>query len=311
MGNLFRTAVVVLGLSAGTANADALGIGAGSQGSQNYALNAGIGKFLTEKAGLDVRVQSFGGSGASMPLLDGGRLDVQAIDSPSVYAAVMGEAPFEGRAMENIRVLGVIGPSSYGIFVREDSPYRYVRDLKGKSITYGFTNQPSLTAQVDGILANGGLSIDDLKPVMTPSVTGGIDDFIAGKSEAAFMSLNSGKTQEADAAVGVRWIAMDPDAAAQEAMREHVRGSYVQTIQPSEKVFGIDGPTPMMSYDYILVAGAHVDDETVYAIVKAIGDNPEEFETIHKTATGFMSDAFHKPMERLTYHPGAQRYFDE
>ncbi|MHC0054687.1 TAXI family TRAP transporter solute-binding subunit [Actibacterium sp. D379-3] len=311
MRKLVKTAVFMLAMSVGSAGAQSLGIGAGSQGSQNYALNAAIGKFLSEKAGLDVRVQSFGGSGGSMPLIDAGRLDLQAIAAPSVYSAVLGEEPFVGRAMENLRVLGVVGPSSYGIFVRKDSPYRTVADLKGKSITYGFTNQPSLTAQVDGILANSGLSIDDLKPVMAPSVTRGIDDFIAGNADAAFMSLNSGKTQEADAAVGVRWLALKHGRDGEEAMRKHVRGAYVQTIEPSDKVFGIDGPTPMMSYDYIIIAGAHVDDETIHTIVKAIGDNADDFRTIHKTAAGFSRDTFYKPMDGLIYHPGALRYFSE
>jgi len=65
-------------LSAGTAQAQSLGIGAGSQGSQNYAVNAGLGSFLTDKAGMDVRVQAFGGSGASMPPGQKGQPDAAA-----------------------------------------------------------------------------------------------------------------------------------------------------------------------------------------------------------------------------------------
>ncbi len=36
------------------------GIGAGTQGSQNYAVNAGLAKFLTDELGMNVRVQAYG-----------------------------------------------------------------------------------------------------------------------------------------------------------------------------------------------------------------------------------------------------------
>src|SRR5690606_29150611 len=141
-------------LSGGAAHAQSLGVGAGSQGSQNYAVNAAMAGFLSERTDFNVRVQAFGGSGASMPLIVSGRLDFQAIVGPEVYAAVAGDAPFEGRAMGNLRVVAALGPSTYGVFVRKDSPYQTVDEISGLRITYGFTAQPSLAAQVDGILAN-------------------------------------------------------------------------------------------------------------------------------------------------------------
>ena len=45
------------------AAAQTLGIGAGTQGSQNYAVNAGLAKFLTDELGMNVRVQAYGAAG--------------------------------------------------------------------------------------------------------------------------------------------------------------------------------------------------------------------------------------------------------
>lgn len=298
-------------LSAGTAQAQSLGIGAGSQGSQNYAVNAGLGSFLTDKAGMDVRVQAFGGSGASMPLIDSGRLDLQAIVGPEVYAAVGGEAPFEGRAMENLRVVAALGPSTYGFFVREDSPYQTVDEIEGLSITYGFTAQPTLASQVDGILANGGLTIDDMQPVMVASVPNGADDFIAGNADVAFFALQGGKVQEADAAVGIRWLKLSEDPEAEAAMQEHVPSSYVQVVEPADSRPGIEEPTPMMAYDYLLTAGAHVDEETIYNVVKALAENVEAVQALTPTLSDFNVEAMRPALEGLTYHPGAERYYEE
>ncbi|BBI63531.1 hypothetical protein HSBAA_48370 [Vreelandella sulfidaeris] len=73
--------------------------------------------------------------------------------------------------------------------VREDSDHYKVSDIEGKSITYGYTAQPTLRFQVDGILAAGGLYIEDMETHMVPSVPNGVDDLIAGNVDVAFFSL--------------------------------------------------------------------------------------------------------------------------
>lgn len=307
----FSALSVAAVLMAGQLHAQSLGIGAGSQGSQNYAVNSGLANFLSDKAELDMRVQAYGGTGASMPLIDSGRLDVQAVVGPEVHAAYRGEWPFEGRAMENLRVVASLGPSTYGFFVRADSPYTRVDEVEGLSITYGFTSQPTLQAQVDGILANAGLSIDDMEPVMVPTVPRGADDFIAGNADVAFFALQGGKVREADAAVDIRWLALSTDEEAESAMQQHVPTSYILTVEPGENRVGIDGPTPMMAYDYLIVAGAHVDDEVVYDIVKALAENESEVQALTPTLAGFAGEAMAPELEGLEYHPGALRYFEE
>ena len=187
---------------AGSAEAQTLGIGAGTQGSQNYAVNAGLAKFLTDELGMNVRVQAYGGTGQSMPLINAGRLDFQLVPSPDVSAAVQGQGPFEGRALKNLRAVASLSSSAYGFMVRKDSNYHKVADVKGLSVTYGYSAQPTLRLQVDGILAAGGLSIKDMKPDNVPSVPNGVDDFIAGNADVAFFALQGGKTREADAAGG-------------------------------------------------------------------------------------------------------------
>ena len=302
-------AMAVIGL-AGGADAQALGIGAGAQGSQNYALNAGLVNLLSEKAGLDIRLQSFGGTGASIPLIQAGRLDMQAIVGPSVYSGYLGQDPFPTE-MTNLRVIGSLGPSNYGFFVPADSEYRTVADVEGLRISYGFTSQPSLTDQVDGILANSGLTIDDMEPVLVPSVPNGADDLIAGNNDVVFFALSGGKVREADAAIGIRWLQMNDDETSVAAMQEHVPGSYVQTIEPDDGLVGLDGPTKLMAYDYLMVVGAHLDDDTVYEITKAIAENQEDMRAIGRSVSRFDAAEMGPALPQLQYHPGAERYLRE
>jgi uncharacterized protein len=302
------TACVAAALTVAPAAAQTIGIGAGTQGSQNYAVNAGFAKFLSDELGLDVRVQSYGGSGQSMPLIDAGRLDFQLVPSPDFAAAVRGEEPFEGRPLENLRAVASLSSSAYGFMVREDSPYRNVSDIKGLTVTYGFTAQPTLRFQVDALLAAGGLSINDMKTDNVPSVPNGVDDLIAGNADVAFFALQGGKTREADAAVGIRWLAVPNTPEADKAMKAFVPTSYVKVV-PAGAAPGVEEPTPMMGYDYVLAAGTHVPDELITKIVTLIHDNPEKVRGIVKTLAEFSPEEMAPQFEGLTYHPGAVAYY--
>lgn len=312
--NTLKIAAVALGMTmagANGANAESLGIGAGKQGSQNYAVNAGLATFLTNVLGMDVRVQSYGGTGQSLPLINSGRLDLQLVPSPDISAAFAGDETFKGRKLENLRVLGSLSSSAYGFMVRADSPYHKVSDIKGKTITYGYSGQPTLRLQVDGILAAGGLSIDDMKRAMVPSVPNGVDEFISGTADVAFFALHGGKTREADAALGgIRWLAVNDTPAAEAAMKKFVPTSYVKTVEPGPRNVGVKVATPMMGYDYVLTAGTHVPDETVEKIVQAIHDNPEKMRGIASTFAEFDPTAMSPEFDSLVYHPGAAKYFD-
>lgn len=308
LGAIFLGTTLIM---ANGANAQSLGIGAGTQGSQNYAVNAGMAKFLSDEAGIDVRVQAYGGTGQSMPMIDAGRLDLQLIPSPDISAAVQGQEPFEDRPLENLRVVASLSSSAYGFMVREDSDYYKVSDIEGTSITYGYTAQPTLKFQVDGILAAGGLSIDDMEAHMVPSVPNGVDDLIAGNVDVAFFALQGGKTREADASVGIRWLAVNDTPEAEEAMQEFVSTSYIKTVEPGSGSVGVDEPTPMMGYDYVLTAGTHVPEETVYEIVKLLHDNPEKVRGILKTFAEFDPESMAPEFKGLSYHPGAISYYNE
>lgn len=305
------TAGVIFALAlTGTAAGQSLGIGAGTQGSQNYAVNAGMAKFLSDELDIDVRVQAYGGTGQSMPLIDAGRLDLQLVPSPDISAAVLGEDPFEGRALDNLRVVASLSSSAYGFMVRKDSDIRKVADIEGMTITYGYSAQPTLRAQVDGILAAGGLSIDDMKPDNVPSVPNGVDDFIAGNADVAFFALQGSKTREADAAVGIRWLAVDTTPEAEAAMKKFVPTSYVKTVEAGAAP-GVEESTPMMGYDYVLTTGAHVSDDVIEQIVETLHDKPDDVRAILKTFADFDPEAMAPAFDGLTYHPGALAYYKQ
>ena len=298
-------------LLAGGAQAQLLGFGSAPQGSIGYNMSSAIAKAMAEAEGIQSRVQPYSGSSAVLPLVNSGELDLAVCNVLEMQEAANGEGPYAGRKQANLRVLGVIFPLYSSVFVRKDSPVKTLADLKGKRLPYGFTAQVTLERIVDAIIATGGLSRKDIVPVLVPNVIRGADDFMEGKIEGGFFAIGAAKVAEVHKAVGgIRYLPVPDDPAAMAAMRKFMPYAYVTEVKPSPAFVGLDGPTKLMAYDYLVTVGAHVSDDTVYKIAKAMYENKAKLVESLRAFNSFNPDNMHKSMP-ATFHPGSVRYYKE
>lgn len=302
------TAAVLL---AAGAQAQVLGFGSAPQGSIGYNMSSAIARTIAEAEGIQSRVQPYSGSSAVLPLVNSGELDLSVCNVLEMQEAANGEGPYAGRKQANLRVLGVIFPLYSSVFVRKDSPIKTLADLKGKRLPYGFTAQVTLERIVDAIIASGGLSRKDIVPVLVPNVVRGADDFMEGKIEGGFFAIGAAKVAEVHKSVGgIRFLPVPDDPAALAAMRKFMPYAYVTEVKPSPAFVGLDGPTRLMAYDYLVVVGAHVKDDVVYAIAKAMYENKAKLVESLRAFNGFNPDHMHKSMP-ASFHPGSVRYYKE
>jgi TRAP transporter TAXI family solute receptor len=205
----------------------------------------------------------------------------------------------------------VIFPIYSSIFVRKDSPIQSIADLKGKRLPYGYTAQLTLNRVVDAILATGGVSGKDIVPVMVPNVIRGVDDFAEGKADGGFFALGAGKVAEIDKTVGgIRYLPVSDDPAAVAAMKKIMGYAYVTTVNPSPAFVGLAGPTKLMAYDYLVVAGSHVKDDVVYRIAKAMYENKPKLVESLRAFNGFNPDGMYKGMP-APFHSGSEKFYKE
>ena len=304
------TALAAL-LFAGAGQAQVLGFGTAPQGSIGYNMGSAIAKVIAETENVQSRVQPYSGSSAIMPLVNSGELDLTVCNVLEAHEAANGEGPYAGRKQANVRVLAVIFPIYSSIFVRRDSPIRTLADLKGKRIPYGYTAQVTLQRVVDAVLATGGLTGRDIVPVLVPNVVRGVDDFAEGKADGGFFALGGAKVAEVDKSVGgIRYLPLPDDPGALAAMQKIMPYAYVTLVNPSPAFAGLAGPTKLMAYDYLVVAGAHVKDEVVYRIARAMHGNKAKLVESLRAFGGFDPDGMHKSMP-APFHPGALRYYRE
>jgi TRAP-type uncharacterized transport system substrate-binding protein len=93
-------------------------------------------------------------------------------------------------------------------------------------------------------------------------------------------------------------------------MRKLMPYAYVTEVKPSPAFVGLDGPTKLMAYDYLVAVGAHVKDDTVYKIAKAMYENKPKLVASLRAFNGFNPDNMHKTMP-ATFHPGSVKYYKE
>lgn len=305
---LFALLVAALPLAA---KAQVLGFGSAPQGSIGYNMSAAIARVMSEQAGIQSRVQPYSGSSAVLPLVNSGELDLAVCNVLEIEEASRGEGMYKGRKQADLRVLGVIFPLYSSIFVRKDSPIKSLAELKGKRVPYGFSAQVTLERIIDAIIATGGLKRSDVVPVLVPNVVRGADDFMEGKLDGGFFALGAGKVAEVDKTVGgIRFLPLADDAQSLARMQKIMPYAYVTTVKPSPAFVGLDGPTKLMAYDYLVTVGKHVKDDTVYKIAKAMFENKAKLAESLKAFGIWDPNQIHKKMP-ASFHPGAEKFYKE
>lgn len=310
MKHLFVAAVSAAAITAGSAQAQQLGIGTMGQGTSGYSMGSAIAGVLAAN-GVEALVQPASGTSAYLPLLDSGELDFGIANIIETSQAMAGEGPFDGRQLENLRAVAVLYPFRVGVFVRDDSEIETVADLEGHAVTFGFTSQVTLNRVLTALMATAEVTPEEIDQVLVPNVVAGADQFAAGAADAAFFAMGSGKVTEVDASVGgVRWLPVPDSDEALARMQEIVPEAYIATVEPAPGLTGVDAPIPAMVYDYMLLAGAHVPDETVADVVRILSENREALIESFGPFRGFNPDRMRGQAD-VNYHDGAEMAFEE
>jgi uncharacterized protein len=300
-----------LGLAATGATAQTVGFGSTPGGGWTNSAATAISKVVVEHTDLKMRVQPQG----SQPL-NNVNADVLQFGLATMYDASFfrrGAGYYEGNGeKKNLRVAGVLAPLFGALYVRKSSDMHNVSDIKGKRISSDFEAQKSVRQSMTGLLANGGLTWDDVVKVPAPTVPRSADDFIAGKTDVLYFALGSAKVIQASAKVGgLRVLQLDDSPAALHRLTEHLPGSSVVMVQPGKGREGLDVPTKVLRSFMVINTNAKVSDAIVYKLLKAIHDHPKELVATFPGLRGFKPDGMVMPVPGMEYHPGAIKFYRE
>lgn len=295
-------------LISGPAFAQVVGIGT-TKGGATAQVSAGIAKVVSAHAGFQMRPQPMGGSQQYIPIVNAGELEFGIANVMQTFMAYSGTGISEGRPNENLRMVSTLMVFRAAIMVRDDSDIKSVSDLRGKRIPSGYSSAPLFGHMLSAMLANGGLSYDDVEKIPVTGLVPGVNAFKEGKIDAVIAAIGAGFVNAADAAVGgVRFLPLSDESGAATALFAQAPKTFLMEVAPGPT--GVKAPTNVMAYDYMLWAGKDVSDDVVYNVTKAMHENEAEFKVLGPLWRSHSSAGMPKD-QGMPYHPGAIKYYKE
>jgi hypothetical protein len=225
----------------------------------------------------------------------------------------MANAPELGALIGNNPQLRMIGPVytlKTGFWVRKDSGMRMVSDLRGKRVTMGYSAMRALDPMSRAILAAGGLTEKDIKPVLVPNVVRSADDFVAGAADMFMFAFGAPKVREVDVTVGgTRFLEIDEKPGMAEARKVSQFG-YLSDIAPGPIFVGVEKPMKTYTIDNILFTHAKMPDEVVYKVIETMEANKPDMIAVAPNLREFSAAGLYKQYP-FPIHPGALKYFKD
>jgi hypothetical protein len=308
-----RTAFVLAALAAAStpAAAQTISIGTSQTGSLNNSIGNALGKVMGDAEGLKARVVPFGGGQIFLPSISSKDLEMAIPSASDALFAYQGTGPYEGKPSPNLRAIGTVFPFYIGWYVKKDSPYQKLSDLKGKKVAVGYNTNSAQRQIVLAILANEGLNESDFDGVAVPHVVRAADDFAQGKVEAASFAIGAAKISEVDVKVGgVRYLNLTNTPEAQARLRKVDPTAYVAVLNPAPQFTGVLAPTTVVYQDYLVVAGTHLSDGDAYKVAKVLYDHQDALAGIAKTFAEYKKEGLSRN-RGLPFHPGAIKFYQE
>jgi TRAP transporter TAXI family solute receptor len=305
-------ALGLLGLISAASAQQPIAIATPPAGSIYNSTASAIGKVLAEKAGLHMTVQALGGSSQFLPIVNAGEVPFGIANVYETSLAVIGGDYFKGRPNKNLRTVAILYPLRNTIFVKKDSKYKKLADLKGARGPVGFTNQKTLTAVTNAALAPGGVSLADMKGVPVANIIANANAFKEGRTDFFVFALGGAPVREADATVGgVRALTAENTPANAAAVKKQVPVAYLRYEKPGPANFALLEPGYLVAYGVNLFASTKTPDDVVYKVVKALHDNAADFGKVFPPLRLFDKNDMAQEIAGVEYHPGAVKYYKE
>ena len=283
-------------------NAQTYGFAAMQPGTINHTTSSAISKVLKEKGNLNTLVQPTAGESVMIAIVGRGEADFAMANAPEIGALVASQP--------QLRMIGPVYSLKTGFWVRKDSGMKMVSDLKGKRVTMGYSAMRALDPMSRAILAAGGLTEKDIKPVLVPNVMRSADDFVAGAADMFLFAFGAPKVREVDVTVaGTRYLEIDDKPGIAEARKISPFG-YLSDIAPGPIFVGVEKPMKVYTIDNILFTHAKVPDDVVYKVIETMEANKADMIAVAPNLREFSAAGLNKKYD-FPYHPGALKYFKD
>ncbi len=283
-------------------------------GSSGFNMAVAIGQVFKTKYNSDIRVLPAGNDVARLAPLKAGRAQISAM-GVGTYFAQEGVLEFGVKEWgpQPLRlILSSTACNGLSLGVAKDSGVKELKDLKGKRIGI-VVGAPALNKGAEAIIAFGGLTMKDVKPVEFSNYGAMWKGMVNNEVDAAFASTISGQAKELEASPrGIVWPAAPAtDKAGWAQLNKVAPYFYPHKVTCGAGGLSASNSVEMPAYPYpIVMAYASQPADLVYSVAKAMIDTYNDYKD---GAPG--ADGFEVKRQNLTwvvpYHEGTVKALKE
>jgi len=287
-------------------------IGTGGVTGVYYAVGGAVCRLMNKsraETGLRCSVESTGGSVFNANALKTGELDFGLAQSDIQFGAAKGEGQFKGKADPDLRAVFSVHPEPFTVLARKDAGVTSFADFKGKRFNIGNPGSGTLSS-MEELLKQMGWTKNDFSLAAelkadeqgTALCDNKIDGFFYGVGHP------SAAIQDPTIACGAKLIPLTGPAV-ETLLKEHPY--YAKATIPGGMYANNPNPTETYGVLATIITSAKVADTTVYALVKAVFDNFDEFKKLHPAFAHLEPKDMVKNGLSAPLHPGAIKFYKE
>lgn len=306
----FIAIVMVLCLALGltACGGTAMTMGTGGTAGTYYAYGGVLGQYISNNAGINVKVVSTDGSKANIQGIDAGNYQLGTVQSDVLAYAWAGTRSFEEDGkVDSFRVVAGLYAEAIQL-ITMDPAIKTVADLKGKSVSIGAPASGVYFNAID-VLEAAGLTEQDIKPqyLSFGDSTDGLKD---GKIDAAFIVAGAPTPAITELCTtnNAYLVPIDGDIATKLMSEE---GSFYTTYKiPANTYKNQTEDVTTVTVKATLIVDANASEEDVYNLTAAIFDNIDAITTENVKGAELSIENATEGMA-APFHAGAAKYFKE
>src|ERR671924_1818170 len=257
-------------------------IGTGGVTGVYYAAGGAICRLVNKdraKHNIRCSVESTGGSVFNINTIKAGELDLGVAQSDVQYNAAKGEAQFKDGAFKELRAVMSLHPEPFTVVARKEANVKSFADFKGNRFNVG--NPGSGTrASMEELLNAMGWKMSDFSLASELKADEHGPALCDGKIDGFFYGVGhpSANIQDPTTSCGAKLVS--------------ITGPAVDKLLTGKPYYGYatipgglypNNPQETRTFGVLatLVSSSKVPNESVYAVVKAVFDNFDEFKKLH------------------------------
>jgi TRAP transporter TAXI family solute receptor len=260
--------------------------------------------------GIRCSVESTGGSVYNTRTIRQGELDFGVVQSDVQAAGLAGTGAFENDGpFPELRALFSVHPEPMHVMARVDSGITDIAGMKGKKVN--IANPGSGTRVLaETLLKYEGVAIADFALAAELKSSEQSAALCDAKIDATIWAagLPNGASQEATSSCDVKIIPL-AGPGIDKLLAEN--SAYAAATIPGGMYPGNPDAIPSWGPKATFVTSANTSEDVVYALVKAVFDNFDDFKKLHPAFSRLVEEEMIKDGLTADLHPGAVKYYKE